>query len=116
MATAVARELARFARERSISEEDILPRMDEWEAFPRVAVAAALTAQQQGVARLAKTGAELHAEAERAMREAREATRLLMREGLIAAPPPRPNSARPARDGAEEEDHGARKARAVPGG
>jgi malate dehydrogenase (oxaloacetate-decarboxylating) len=86
MAAAVAQELARFAEERSIHEGDILPRMDEWEVHPRVAVAAAMGAQAQGVARLSKSREQLHAEAARAMREAREATRVLMREGLI--PPP----------------------------
>lgn len=32
----------------------ILPRMDEWAVFPRVAVAAGLAAQEEGVARLTK--------------------------------------------------------------
>jgi malate dehydrogenase (oxaloacetate-decarboxylating) len=88
MAVAVARELAAFAEARSIREDDILPRMDEWEVHPRVAVAAAMAAQAEGLACLAKRGEQIYAEAVRAMREAREATRVLMREGLIPAPPP----------------------------
>jgi malate dehydrogenase (oxaloacetate-decarboxylating) len=87
MAVAVARELAAFAEERSIHDDDILPRMDEWDVFPRAAVAAAMAAQEQGVARLRKGREDLHREAAQAMRDAREATRLLMREGLIPAPP-----------------------------
>ena len=87
MAAAVARELAAFAEERGIREDDILPRMDEWDVHPRVAAAAAMTAQAQGVARLAKTREQVHQEAVKAMSDAREATRLLMREGLIPAPP-----------------------------
>ena len=87
MAAAVARELAAFAQERGIREDDILPRMDEWDVHPRVAAAAAMTAQAQGVARLAKTREQVHQEAVKAMSDAREATRLLMREGLIPAPP-----------------------------
>lgn len=83
MAAAVAYELAGFAQERSIHEDDILPRMDEWDLHPRVAVAAAMKAEEQGVAKLVKSRGELHAGATKAMREAREATRLLMREGLI---------------------------------
>ena len=55
MATAAARELARFAAERGIHDDDILPRMDEWEVFPRVAAAAAMAAQAQGVARLQRS-------------------------------------------------------------
>jgi len=87
MAGAVARELAAFAEERGMREDDILPRMDEWDVHPRVAAAAAMTAQAQGVARLAKTREQVHQEAVKAMSDAREATRLLMREGLIPAPP-----------------------------
>jgi len=87
MATAVARELARFATERGIHDGDILPRMDEWDAFPRVAAAAGMAAQAEGIARLQRSHSELQAHAAKLMREARETTRVLMREGLIAAPP-----------------------------
>jgi len=87
MAAAVARELAGFARSRGIRDDDILPRMDEWDVFPRVAMAAGVAAQEQGVARLARSGEELQRDAERVMRESREAVRVLMREGLIPAPP-----------------------------
>jgi malate dehydrogenase (oxaloacetate-decarboxylating) len=55
--------------------------------FPRVAAAAGCKAQEQGVARLAKSREDLYEEAAKVMGEAREATRLLMLEGLIAAPP-----------------------------
>jgi hypothetical protein len=61
--------------------------MDEWDAFPLVAVAAGLKAQEQGVASLAKSREVLHHEAERMMRQARESVRVLMSEGLIPAPP-----------------------------
>ena len=87
MAAAVARELAGFARARGIRDDDILPRMDEWDAFPRVAMAAGLKAQEQGVARLARSAEELLCEAERVMRQSRESVRVLMREGLILMPP-----------------------------
>ena len=87
MATAVARELARFATERGVHDDDILPRMDEWDAFPRVAAAAAMAAQAEGVARLQSSRAEIQSHAAKLMCEARETTRVLMREGLIAAPP-----------------------------
>jgi malate dehydrogenase (oxaloacetate-decarboxylating) len=86
MAAAVARELARLAEERSLRDDDILPRMDDPELVPRVAVAAAMKAQEQGLARLRKNAAELRREADKAMREAREAVRLLMRAGLIPEP------------------------------
>jgi malate dehydrogenase (oxaloacetate-decarboxylating) len=84
MAHAAAHELARFAEERGIDEENIVPRMDEWEVYPRVAVATAMMAQEQGLARLSKSREQLQGEARRTIYQAREATRLLMQEGLIA--------------------------------
>jgi hypothetical protein len=62
--------------------------MDEWDLYPRVAVAAGMKAQEQGVARRSLSADGLLQEATRLMRDAREATRLLMREGLIPEPPP----------------------------
>lgn len=35
-----------------LSPDHILPTMDEWEVFPRLAVAVALKAQEDGIARL----------------------------------------------------------------
>ncbi len=87
MAIAAAEELALCAEERGIDEENIAPTMDEWEVFPREAVATAMKAQEQGITLLKKTREELFADAERAIKKARESVQLLMREGLIAATP-----------------------------
>jgi len=87
MAIAAAHELARCAEERGIHEEDIAPRMDEWEVFPREAVATAMKAQEQGIARLKKTRQQLYEEASAIIRQAREATQCLMREGFIPLAP-----------------------------
>lgn len=87
MALAAAYELAAYAQERGIHEKDVIPRMDEWEVFPRVAVATAMKAQEQCVARVSKSRKQLHQEATRAIRQAREATQLLMREGYIPRTP-----------------------------
>ena len=87
MAIAAARELARCAAEGGLTPERILPTMDDWEVVPRVAVATALQAQADGIAQLRKTAEQLHAEASQRIADARAATRVLMRDGLIAAPP-----------------------------
>ena len=87
MALAAAHELAAFARERGISEHDIVPRMDEPGLYPRVAVATAMAAQAEGVARLALPRETLLADATARIAAARGATQALMREGFIAAPP-----------------------------
>jgi malate dehydrogenase (oxaloacetate-decarboxylating) len=86
MASAVARALAHFAERRGLREDDILPRMDEWDVHPRLAVVAAMAAQAQGLARVARAADEIEAEARRVMSAAREATAVLMRAGLIPDP------------------------------
>ena len=87
MCIAAARELASYAEERGISERDILPRMDEWEVFPREAVACALKSIEQGVARVKPSRAELYERASAIIQNARQSTELLMKHGLIKEPP-----------------------------
>jgi malate dehydrogenase (oxaloacetate-decarboxylating) len=88
MCIAAAQELAKFAGERGIHEEDILPRMEEWEVFPREAVACALKSIDEGVARIKPTRKELYERAVAIIQNARESVKLLMKEGLIKAMPP----------------------------
>ncbi|MGD2206347.1 MAG: NADP-dependent malic enzyme [Anaerolineae bacterium] len=87
MAIAAAEEVARFAEERGIDEDNVMPTMDEWEVFPREAVAVALKAQEQGVARLDLSRDELYRMAEDKIREARDMIQVLMDKGII---PPAP--------------------------
>jgi malate dehydrogenase (oxaloacetate-decarboxylating) len=88
MAIAAAQEIALFAEERGIHEENIMPTMDEWELFPREAVAVALKAQEQGVARLDLSRDELYRRADEKIRHAREMTQVLMDKELIPPVPP----------------------------
>ncbi|MEM1552926.1 MAG: NADP-dependent malic enzyme [Candidatus Bathyarchaeia archaeon] len=88
MCIAAAEELAKFAEERGIHEDDILPRMEEWEVFPREAVACALKSIEQGVARVKLSRQELYERAVSIIKNARESLKVLMREGLIKKPPP----------------------------
>jgi malate dehydrogenase (oxaloacetate-decarboxylating) len=87
MCIAAAQELARFAEERGMNEKDILPRMEEWEVFPREAVACALKSIEQGVARVKPSRQELYERASAIIQNARESTELLMKKGLIKQPP-----------------------------
>lgn len=88
MCIAAAQELAKFAEERGMHEEDILPRMEEWEVFPREAVACALKSIDQGVARIKPSKKELYERATAIIQNARESVNSLMKEGLIKPPPP----------------------------
>jgi malate dehydrogenase (oxaloacetate-decarboxylating) len=83
MCIAAAEELAKCAEEKGLSEELILPRMDDWEVFPREAAAVGMKAIEQGVARVVMTKDELFAKAARIIRRAQEETRALMEKGLI---------------------------------
>ena len=87
MCIAAAQELAAFAEERGIHEKDILPRMSEWEVFPREAVACALKSIEQGVARVKLSRQELYERASAIIRNARQSTGLLMKHDLIKQAP-----------------------------
>jgi malate dehydrogenase (oxaloacetate-decarboxylating) len=87
MCIAAAQELANFAEERGMNEKDILPRMEEWEVFPREAVACALKSIEQGVARVKPSRQELYERASAIIQNARQSTELLLNKGLIKQPP-----------------------------
>ncbi|MBA4390913.1 MAG: malate dehydrogenase [Syntrophus sp. (in: bacteria)] len=84
MCIAAAYELARCAEDKGIHEDYLLPTMDEWEIFPREAVAVAKMAMKQGVARLKIDEKELFKMAETKIKRARDEVGLLMDKGIIA--------------------------------
>ncbi|NMC66486.1 MAG: NADP-dependent malic enzyme [Acidobacteria bacterium] len=86
MCIAAANELAKVAEDHGINEEYIIPNMDQWEVFPREAVAVGRKAIEQGVARKDIPADELYKMAENTIRKAREEVQLLMKEGFIADP------------------------------
>ncbi len=87
MAIAASQEIARYAEDKGLSEEYIMPSMDDWEVFAREAVATALKAQEQGLARLTKTREQLYQEAKQAIQESRALLGAQMAQGLIAPIP-----------------------------
>ncbi len=87
MCITAAYELAKYAEDKGINEEYISPTMDETDAFIREAVAVAMKAQEQGVARIKASREELTKRVEKMIREARETTALLMKEGYIPSAP-----------------------------
>jgi malate dehydrogenase (oxaloacetate-decarboxylating) len=86
MCFAAADALASLIEDR-MDEEHILPTMDDWEVFPREAVAVGMKAQEQGVARLAKTKEELFDHATSVIRRSREMTQLMMDQEFIKPAP-----------------------------
>ena len=87
MCIAAAYELAKCAEDRGISEDYIIPTMGEWEVFIREAVVVGMKAIEQGVAREKLSRDQLTKRAEKMIKEAREATALLMKSGLIPPVP-----------------------------
>lgn len=88
MCIAAAEELARYAEDKGLlSEEYLIPTMEEWEVYPREAAAVGAKAVEQGVARINLTREELYKKAEEMIRLAREETKLLMEKGLIPEAP-----------------------------
>jgi malate dehydrogenase (oxaloacetate-decarboxylating) len=86
MAIAAARELAQFAEAQTLSDEHIVPGMDDWTVFPQVAAATAMKAIEQGVARVAMTREEVYQSAFARIQQARDAAQLLVAQGIIALP------------------------------
>jgi malate dehydrogenase (oxaloacetate-decarboxylating) len=85
MCIAASEELARCAEDKGLSEDRILPTMDDWEVFPREAAAVGLKVIEQGVAREEASRAELIEKASALIRRARAQTKTLMDHGVISA-------------------------------
>ncbi|HKZ99328.1 MAG TPA: NADP-dependent malic enzyme [Thermoplasmata archaeon] len=88
MCIAAAQELAKVAEESGLDEEHIVPSMAETEVFAREAVAVALKAIDQGLARVKKSRQDLYDGALALIRRAHDETKFLMQEGFIRPPPP----------------------------
>ncbi len=84
MCVAAAGALAAMAEKKGLNPDYILPNMDEWEVFPREAVAVAMKAQEQGVARLTRSYDEEFEQASAIIARARNLTKRMMEEGFIA--------------------------------
>jgi malate dehydrogenase (oxaloacetate-decarboxylating) len=72
MCLAASIELAKVAEDKGLSEDYIIPTMEEWEVFPREAVAVGLKAIEQGVARIKATPDELFQMAEYQIKSSRD--------------------------------------------
>lgn len=83
MLIAAAEEVAKFAEERGLSEDYIIPKMTEWEVYVREAAAVAAMASAQRVARLPRSYKEELELARSIIEKSIKTLQLLMREGII---------------------------------
>ena len=86
MCIAAANELAKVAQDHGISEDYIIPNMDQWEVFPREAVAVGMKAIEQGVARKILSAEEQFKMADEIIKKARAEVQWMMKEGFIIDP------------------------------
>jgi len=87
MCIAAATELAKIAEENDITPEYIIPKMDEWEIYPREAVTVGIKAINQGFAKQKLSWQELVHKSYSTINKARNETLMLMKKGFIASPP-----------------------------
>lgn len=87
MCVAAAFEIAKTAEDKGLSDEYIVPKMSEWEVFPREAVAVGMKAIEQGIARVKYNKNELYEIAENVIKKSRDETHMLMKHGIIEMPP-----------------------------
>jgi malate dehydrogenase (oxaloacetate-decarboxylating) len=86
MCIEAAKELAKVAEDHGLHDEYIIPNMDQWEVFPREAVAVGSKGIEQGVARKRASAEERYKTAEVIIRSAREQVQMLMKEKFIIDP------------------------------
>jgi malate dehydrogenase (oxaloacetate-decarboxylating) len=86
MCIEAAKELAKVAEDKGLSEEYIIPNMDQWEVFPREAVALGTKGIEQGVARKRAPAEERFKMAEAVIKRARAEVKTLMKEKFISDP------------------------------
>ncbi len=86
MCIEAAKELAKVAEDHGINEDYIIPNMDQWEVFPREAVAVGSKGIEQGVARIKASAEERFRQAEAIIKKARDEVQLLMKENFILDP------------------------------
>jgi len=87
MAIAAANELAAFARERGLREDAVLPTMQEWQVYPRIAAATAMAAQDEGLTDHRRSRESLLDEATAKIETARKQAEALVSSGVITLPP-----------------------------
>ena len=88
MCIASASALAKYAEDKGLTAEYIIPAMSEWEIYPLQAVETGLKAMEQGIARRKLSRSEIYERADSIIRRTQDVVKTLMRQGFIEAPPP----------------------------
>ncbi len=87
MVIVAASELSSYAEEKGCNDECIIPNMEEWDVYPRVATAVAMKSVELGLARRKIARQEFYDESRQIIEKARETLSLLVANGIIPPPP-----------------------------
>ncbi len=87
MCIASATALAKYAEDKGLTKDYIIPSMDEWEIYPLQATEVGMKAIQQGLARVKMSRDELYERAEFIIGRTQKIVKLLMDQEHIRAPP-----------------------------
>jgi malate dehydrogenase (oxaloacetate-decarboxylating) len=87
MCIIAAESIAKVAEENGLSEDYIVPPMENIEVFVNEAVAVALKAMDEGIARQKRSRNDLYEHAKELIERAHNETAFLMKEGFIRPPP-----------------------------
>ena len=88
MCIASATALAKYAEDKGLRDDYIIPSMSEWEIYPIQARETGLKAIEQGIAQNKMSGQEIYERAEGIIKRTQDIVKLLMNQGYIQAPPP----------------------------
>ncbi len=86
MCISVAETIARFAQKKGISEDYIIPTMEEWELYPEIAATAGISAIKQKLTRKKFTYKQLYNTAKAIIKSSIDETKLLVKKGFIKLP------------------------------
>jgi malate dehydrogenase (oxaloacetate-decarboxylating) len=87
MVIGAANELSTYIEEKGCNEDCIIPNMEEWDVYPRVATAVAMKAVDLGLSRRKLSRQEFYDESQIIIQKARETLGLLLENGVIPPPP-----------------------------
>ena len=87
MCIAASKELASFAKDKGISDDRILPTMEDSEVFAREAVAVAEQAMKEGIAGINKTKTEIFDNAIEIINRSQNIHKTMLSSGFIKNPP-----------------------------
>jgi malate dehydrogenase (oxaloacetate-decarboxylating) len=87
MAICAAKSIAKYAEDKGLTTESIIPTMDDIGVFPQVAADVAMQAIKDGVSRIEISWKDAHDITAKEIAEARGMTDMLIKEGLIKEPP-----------------------------